>query len=264
MPFIDRSSCLSCKSVVTAKSAIVCDKCRFFTHISCSGLSNEEVKKINNRDGVSIYICPSCYDLNNGNQDLALLLADLKKDLVKFIKEEIKKESEHEPDNFAPQNVDKLYMELDDRARRQNTLILYNIDENAANTDREASQLDDTKVLETLTAIDNTCNFDGIKASRLGKKTTGKMRPIKVTLSCPDTVKRLIVKSFRNRSIGSIKVSADRTPMQRQRIKDLNNEVRVRNANGENVKLFYKNSVPCIVNNNLPKNDQQTPQQHRA
>ena len=67
--------------------------------------------------------------------------------------------------------------EVEERAKRSSNLMLFNLKESGESAD-EIKRDDGTKLKETARIMDTS--FEALKAIRIGKKETGKTRPLKV------------------------------------------------------------------------------------
>ena len=94
-------------------------------------------------------------------------------------------------------------------------------------------------------------NDQEVVVHRLGRKSQGKIRPLKVTLENPTKVQELLRncnKLKNSNAFKSIQVSKDLTVMQRSHAYKIRQQFRDRISNGEsNIKLKYFNGLPKIV-----------------
>lgn len=100
--------------------------------------------------------------------------------------------------------------------------------------------------------LPNSPNFNIVNTKRLGSETNNnKVKPLKVTFDRPDFVIRFpknkkILLTFPN--LKKITIKEDQTPLQRQQLLDLRQELKQRSEGGENnLTIKYIKGVPQII-----------------
>lgn len=164
------------------------------------------------------------------------------------------------PQTCTALNQENMIAEMNDRARRASNVMVYGLVESTS------ANIDDRK-LHDLNAVSDLFKtfypeFDNskTKTARVGKRQTGKSRPLKVILNSERDA-RHIISSFSgvsapkaNSKYSSVKISRDRTPQEQKYFKSLLDELHDRESKGEaNLTIKFKNNVPCIVKTS--KND---------
>ncbi|KAF5282306.1 hypothetical protein FQR65_LT14360 [Abscondita terminalis] len=138
--------------------------------------------------------------------------------------------------NVSSDSIDNnklILKEFHERSSRANNILIFNIDEATSDNDTSNNDLDSAVIHKILRPIGiNSIN----KIFRIGKKSN-KSRPIKVILTSPDDVHKVL----KNKKLlpPNTSVAPDRTDMQRNELKSAYNELNRRRENGEN-NLFIK------------------------
>lgn len=162
---------------------------------------------------------------------------------VKVIKSEV-----------ASSNVEVAIAEMNERIRRSKNVMVFNLIESS---DRDINN----KKRHDLDLINNlfqhllpSLEINKIKTFRVGKKSPGKFRPLKVVLESESDVS-MVVGSFSTESavlvdpsFSSVKVSRDRTPREISHLSALRSELERRTAGGEaDLTIKYINNVPQLI-----------------
>ena len=85
------------------------------------------------------------------------------------------------------------------------------------------------------------------RLSRIGARLPDKNRPLKVTFGSQHAATEFLVKN-RSKNPPLFSASSDKTPRERDRLKELRAELKRRTENGEeNLTIKYRNSVPLIL-----------------
>ena len=143
----------------------------------------------------------------------------------------------------APSSVAvNIVQELEDKQRRKNNVLFFNIPESNTSNSSEA----DINYASTL--CKGTFNLDVqiLKAFRLGKKVPNKHRPLLVQFENENAKSKVLAKSYLLKSTESysgIYVSADMTTSERIKHRQLVNELKARRARGEINIIIRGNSI---------------------
>lgn len=135
--------------------------------------------------------------------------------------------------------------EVIDRQARSRNIIIFNAPESDVNTENDILLI--KSVLREITP-----NIVPAVASRLGKKSN-KPRPLKVTLHEPSDVFILLKNKHKLRTssiYSSLRISPDRTIMQRNQLRDVIEKLEERKAAGEaNLVMKFIKGIPTISKN---------------
>ena len=164
----------------------------------------------------------------------------------------------------APSSVAvNIVQELEDKQRRKNNVLFFNIPESNASNSLEANINYASKLCK------DTFNLDVqiLKAFRLGKKVPNKYRPLPVQFENENAKSKILAKSYLLKSTESysgIYVSADMTTSERTKHR-LVNELKARRARGESNIIIRGNSIitksrinNCSLSDENPTNSETT------
>lgn len=155
-------------------------------------------------------------------------------------------------ESAAPKSNDNqdMFAEFIDRQNRSKNIIVFNVHEQSSH-----NIISDT---DSITRIFDKLGTDikPIKVSRLGKPNN-KSRPLKIELQASEVFKILglsrNLKSDQN--FKDIRLTSDKTPYQREFLRDLRNQLSLRTSNGEpNLTIKYYKGLPTIVSTAVQKN----------
>lgn len=144
-------------------------------------------------------------------------------------------------------SVDKILSELNERKRRENNVILFNVVESKAVSSDVRRREDLDAVVVCIRSVCDSIDCESLVISRLGKYQRDKVRPIKVVFPSASEA-RLVLKNKKKCTSG-IKICSDKTPSQRDYLKQLQNELKNLCESGvSNKTIRYVDNVPKIVN----------------
>ncbi|KAK5647712.1 hypothetical protein RI129_002604 [Pyrocoelia pectoralis] len=132
-------------------------------------------------------------------------------------------------------------MEISERRRRENNVILFNVEEN---------DQDLNTVKTTIHQVSATVDTNDLKVYRIGNvRTDNRPRPIIITLkSRNDVLTVLKNKNTLKTNRSRIVIASDQTPLQRKYLEDLRTELATRSNNGEkDLTIKYLKGVPKII-----------------
>lgn len=256
-------SCLKCNSPINERTDkfIKCDGCNRSVHISCSELSDVEIKCFTLRANVRRrmkYICIDCEQGVHQIPKLITLISDLK-DEIRLMQEKYNRlvsdvgvKSVGSSDMAITEEV---INEIHERSKRSQNIIIYSCPEEG-NSKQDQIQRDTVTVQNLLTK--SGVAGDQIKPVRLGKFDSTQQqrkRPIRVRLVSSEDVLR-VVRKFReiklNSQFSHLSVAVDRTPKQMAFYRSVRDELNTRIARGEtNLKIKHKNGIPTIIKYNM-------------
>lgn len=145
--------------------------------------------------------------------------------------------------------------EMTERANRASNLIVYNIPESDSEDTEEKKEHDFKECEKVIKSVTNKVKCDGVKMFRLGAPATKRdtPRPIKVILRSKSDA----VEVLRNRTklAKPNSIVADITPLQREYLKHLREELEERTEKGEkDLTIKYVRGHPAIVKISAQKN----------
>lgn len=138
-----------------------------------------------------------------------------------------------------------LILEMQERQRRLNNIIIVGIPEKNEADSTLRKQNDQELVMNAIKTVYKSCP-DPINVMRIGKYKYGRSRPIKVSFESPNTVKFI----FQNKASISndLRIYADKTTAQQNYLKYLNEELLRREKDGElDLMIKYVNGNPKII-----------------
>lgn len=151
-------------------------------------------------------------------------------------------------------NMPQLIQELANREMCARNIIVHGLQESSSN-DPAVRIASDIKLLDDNIHPCNLTLPQDLKLFRLGRKISGKPRPLKVVLSSKEMALSL-VSAFNSHKrtqlvpANSISISRDRTLLERQEIRRVYTELENRKKSGEhNISIRYRNGIPLIVPN---------------
>jgi hypothetical protein len=151
-------------------------------------------------------------------------------------------------------NMSQLIQELANREICARNIIVHGLQESSSN-DPTARIASDIKLLDDNIHPCNLTLPQDLKLFRLGRKISGKPRPLKVVLQSKEMALSLVSvfnshKRTQSVPANSISISRDRTLLERQEIRRVYTELENRKKNGEhNISIKYRNGIPLIVPN---------------
>lgn len=140
---------------------------------------------------------------------------------------------------------EQIMQEMQHRVNRERNIVLVGLPEQIASTSEDRLSRDEADVFRTISLV---CT--GIpkpsKVFRIGKLQPGRNRSIKVCFETTEPAKKLL--RNRNKLQTGLKIFSDQTPIQQNFMKNLREELRRRQENGEtNLTIKYINGTPTIT-----------------
>jgi hypothetical protein len=232
-------SCRKCNQSVSTNDVILCDGCKSPFHPTCAGLSRQEADVLRAKKRKITFFCDKC----NVVQVIDELRADMS--ALKNEIEALKNMKHGQPvSSSIPNQVfseDDILNEVDDRQRRINNIIIYNLPESTVE-EAEGRKLDD---LARCLSIINADKNDIVNCYRIGKNTGNRPRLFLMKFNSYSTLIN-VLKRYKVKD--NIYVNHDLTARQRNKAYLVRQECRERRSKGENIKLKYTNGIPNIVN----------------
>lgn len=153
-------------------------------------------------------------------------------------------------------NIEAAIAEMNERTRRSKNVMVFNLTESSDRDANNRKRHDLDLINKLFSPLLPTLMINKTKAFRVGKKSPGKFRPLKVVLENASDVST-VISSFSTESaamvdpsFSSVKVSRDKTPREISHLSSLRSELEERSAGGEiDLTIKYINNVPQIVKN---------------
>lgn len=134
--------------------------------------------------------------------------------------------------------------EIQERERRAQNLIFFDIKETVASGMGDGAITDDSKVKEALSVIAPEIVI--VKTQRIGKSRTGHVRPLKVVLSNKNDAITVLKNKYKYR--GQAKIKQDLSKYQRDYLQNLRARLESMQSSGINDKTIrYINGIPKII-----------------
>lgn len=244
--------CYSCNNQFAELDIpLKCDSCSLLVHNKCSGLSATELKCFGLKNRLLKFFCVSCDQGLKELPELKTLIKKLLVDVENIKNHSIKNINSINNTNFSDEFV---INEINERNRRANNLIFYNVEESESNRSDDRITSDSNHINNIISIVLSDISRDipvPLKVIRLGRYQPGKIRPIKAIFSMATDVfdiirnKKKISYSIPN---STINISTDRTPNQRESMKKLREELASRTSDGETgLTIKFQRGVPKIV-----------------
>lgn len=222
--------CIKCRCVDN-RSFLKCDGCERPVHSECSGLNASELKVMGLKGARLLkFYCEDCTIGVRLVPQLIKKLDDLHSEI-----EQMKRNSS---ENEVSLPGDSILKEIDERQRRANNIMIFNMPE---------SHNDVSKAKEIIKDLikEDVCVE---KAIRAGKPNKNGIRALKIKLNSSREAEK-VIKAKKDVLKGrGLYVSADLTPMQSENIAKLKLEAERRKLNGESVAFKFIRGVPSIIN----------------
>lgn len=271
-------SCPNCNAGIKPSAPTTpCDGCNIEVHLSCVGLSTDDIRVTRNKSRNIKIICNSCNRFMGGLGEIKALMRTIQDDLKsRFSKLEEKLTQSFQTDinsvktsisqlqadvtnlkstspqpSFQDNSFDDMLNEFTERQKRKNNIVVFGMTEAAELQKEERVELDKARISEILEFSNITRpDHENLKVIRLGRFTPNKSRPIKVILDNEELVKQIIRKAKdmrRHDQFKGIFVSYDKTPRQMDQYQQVKRNLNERLSNGEtNLRIMYVNGNPII------------------
>lgn len=234
-------NCFNCNGDVAKPGVgVTCDGCNRSVCIKCSGLSATETRCLELKNRRMKFLCTEC---ESGLQQIPVLhklIRDLQEEVNAFKKQQ------------QMRCTEDMISELSDRQSRAKNIIMFDIPE-CDLPDLEQRKLRDTEECWKVIGSITSTSQNNIKVLRLGKPSAEKKfpRPIKIIFQTRGEALAILKNKNKLKKPNSIK--SDQTPMQRQHLIDLRNELHQRTEKGEKeLTIKYIKGSPKIIK--IPKN----------
>lgn len=242
-----QEKCAKCKKPPSDKKvSVTCDSCKVVLCGDCHGLSPTEVRVLELKT-VARTMTFLCGDCKLALSQLPIIMKKLN---------ELTEEVQQLRMRQSMLATESAIQEMAERANRANNLIVYDIPESSSDVVEQRIEHDKKECVAVMQNVTGKVKFDGIKLFRLGARKSvagARPRPLKVVLHS----KRDALEVLRNKSKLSkpSSIVADQTPMQREYMKHLREELTKRTNDGEtDITIKYVRGQPTIVKTTNQKN----------
>lgn len=240
--------CFKCNKDVAASNSCECDGCRLKFHYACTELTASEIRCLELKAKRTLkFFCEVCQE---GLRLLPIMqkkIDSLESRLDLLINKLDTQSVPVAPINKTADDIidyDLFISELEERKRRANNIMVYNLPESTSTNFEDKINDDLTNIITATSNISPDIIIN--KTIRIGK-IGSKPRPLKVILNSSDTVLK-ILKNKTKLNHPTARVSSDLTSIQRNHILNLRTQLENRKANGEvNLTIKYVHGVPRIV-----------------
>lgn len=243
------SKCGVCNQKTKISDSVTCDICRKPVHTDCANLSKIEVECIKANSRAVHFYCPKC--------DIVAIINNLKTEIddLKSQINELKsaKSCDVVSDPSKNLSIEDVFTEIEERNRRANNLIIYNVPESEKSSADQRKQ-EDIELCKEIVLNDNsnTSNARIVNCIRLGKFSDSKLRPVKIVLETADQAQS-ILRTYRRKE--NFYLHKDLTVRQQHASYLTRTEYKTRQQQGENdIVLKYVNGLPKIIKKPTLKN----------
>lgn len=241
--------CHKCKKSCDDESSPCCDSCGAIFHNKCLSLGGSELRVMDLKKQRSLFFF--CDDCKQAVKRLPYILrcCEELKDDVKSLKDRVK-----QLENDANTKHEDIFAELNDREQRSTNIMIFNLKESDSIDVNARRRFDHAAVADLLSDVGiEVGNNDSkllVGTFRIGKATTGRARPLKVTLSNRSTCKEVLKKKgalMKSHRFSNVRIDGDYTQSQREYLAGLRTDLEQRRANGEDLTIRYVHGAPKIV-----------------
>lgn len=232
--------CTKCNKLPNDKKmSVTCDSCKKLLCGECHGMSPTEVRvfELKTVARVMTFLCGEC---KSAMSQLPVIMKMLN-DLTEEVKQLRMRQS-----MLATESA---IQEMHERANRANNIIIYDVRESSSDELEQRREHDKMECVALITKITNKVNCDGLKVIRLGTAKSDRgasPRPLKVILKSKSDA--LEVLRNRNKLAKPTSVKGDLTPMQREYLLYLREELNKRTSSGEtDITIKYIRGQPTIM-----------------
>ena len=243
-----------------SENGIECHLCGGWCHKTCTGLSKAKFELLCENDASIRWACKHCIEKEKSKDPLdikldklMLMIGQVNKRLDEMEKGESGKNLEKEIEEIVEAKLAKAMDKKQDQEIRENNVVIFGVpetdipeDENTKVPEHYKKEdqdfFDKMKILDKMREMKLGREVEVVENFRLGKRGEDwrqKPRPLKVRLSCTEDRDILIKgaiklnKSLSRDSPNKFYVNPDMTFEERQKQKELRDQLKARKANGE-------------------------------
>lgn len=230
--------CKKCKkSTSDKKPGAKCDCCDVVLCSDCAGLSATEGRVLDLKSNRSLlFLCPDC----RGNlRQLPMLVK-----LVSELRDELKCLKKRQEST----EMERTIAEWQERKTRAKNIIIFDTEESGSSSAEDRMAHDKRECQKLIAQLAPEVPTGNIKVFRLGAPSANltKPRPIKVILKSKTEALQILKNKAKHSKPSAIK--GDSTPMQREHLLRLREELAERTGNGEaDLTIKYIGGCPKII-----------------
>ena len=250
----EKADCPICKKIVKDKSnGVQCDRCDAWYHAGCQKITMKFYQSLQECKEEK-WFCKTCHSeikqlentlkmLRSENKDLRERIKTLEEKWELF-KEELKEETVKCTLERVSVEIGKHFEEMEERNKRKNNVVLYNVPESQSEGPQER-QTDDMVQCCDVFEGSLKVNVSIESVVRLGKKEEGRKRPLLVKLSSEREKKNILanaknLKDERNPWKKRVGIARDMTKMEREQDIQAREELKIKRAAGDHT-WYVKN-----------------------
>nr|CAI5860877.1 unnamed protein product [Callosobruchus analis] len=229
------SKCRECNN----EPVVYCDSCERAVHTECSELSASELKVMSLKNkGTLKYFCEDCLAGVRAVPTLIKKIDEFQTQ-IEDLNLRLTSPTPEQHSTFTKVDEEDIIMEMQEQRAIKNNIMIFNLPET-----REPDNTVAKNIFRELTSQD----MQIIATNRIGKKNKNDHQALKVVLSNPQDVKKILLSRKEILKPRKTFVTQDMTPKQRQNINKLKSEIDSRREQGEhNLALKYIRGIPKIV-----------------
>ena len=256
--------------------SIMCSKCNTWFHRNCTSLDTDEFRILLRGKENVVYSCDGCL-MDHGNEikklngleeklvDLMNIVTNMKESILKEVDSRIEEKLEsrmEEIEKNLTERLERKTEEQEERDRRKHNIIIVQLPE-SQNEVKEDREEDDIQAAHSILSKVTSIDVEEIsKPVRIGPKRDqdGKPRLLKVTLGSTEK-KEKILRSYNKCLNENVKdpnkriyINADLTPLEREREKQLRDELKAARLSNPTKKLVIRNNKIFELLPNNPGN----------
>ena len=239
-------TCINCKNKNIR--IFTCDACKETYCKDCADLSATEVAALDLKNRKMRFFCKKCDDSMSLLPKLTEMIKNMQMQIDQLINANVRET------NHTNVDVDIISNEVQDRIARSKNVILYNVPEPVSHDTNTRIQ-QDRDTISTILNDDLKVNVEFSRAIRLGRRGDG-LRPRPLKIICNEAYAAVEILKKRSLCKNGVKINNDLTPLQRENMRKIRDELNERKTKGEtDITIKYVRGVPQIVAlNNKSKN----------
>uniref|UniRef100_A0A8D8ZFU1 B box-type domain-containing protein n=1 Tax=Cacopsylla melanoneura TaxID=428564 RepID=A0A8D8ZFU1_9HEMI len=218
----------TCDLCNKSTAEINCNYCSKMICSICTELTATEISSLKKGKTKLKFECKICQSgqKSDPNQSLLSVINELREQICKL---EAKLDGNNNPgdQNNGNLDIDAVVNEMEERRIRSRNVIMFQIVESNETDPEKRIKHDKQKAMQILANLDHQIQENEIFVRRLGKPGNP-TRPLRVTMKNERDVKNVLRKSNANKNIKN-----DLTPIQRNKLKELNEKLQDKIQAGE-------------------------------
>ena len=269
--------CVGCEEALEGQGekVIECHQCKQWCHKGCSGLTDDQFTCLSKGDNFMLWLCMKCRE--SGRTEVSTRMETKLDNALKMLVDMQKRMDSFEAKHSACSadvieekiveaveiKVDEYMTEMIEKEKRKLNIIVANLSESVLETAEERKKEDKDRVRKLVGKIVDDISVDEVEDPvRLGPVRVGqntRPRLLRVSVRTEETKKKIM------RNVGNLNKNVapqnrvyfnnDCTPKEREKIKKLKEELKIRKEAEPNLMINYKE---LKIVTRLNKDDQKT------